>query len=531
MEALPPWAVQRMAQCLVEAKSPSDATKRHLAVVQELSGAKAVFISILDGVRNVLAVSAVRGRITAAVSVATPGEGIIGAAFASARLAEDRDGGHVAIPLCEAGKPYAVLSLLSPRLKATAEVWQAVADHLTAGVMVAELRDAATRRTRDLETAVAGLRSLDRAHDELLGNVSHDLKSPLTTVKAYLGMARKEKLGPLNDKQKQAFEICERNADRLLRLINEMLLMSRLQAGRMTLDSKPFGLKGLLEEAALAMAPLAEGAGVTVKVARAGEIFIKGDRDRMREAVVNLLENGIHYGRKGGKVEMVVRGEAGVATLQISDDGVGVAPVDLPHVFDRFYKGQGRSKRSGAGLGLALVRQIARLHGGSVSMHSVLNEGTQITLKLPLFAGAVALTEVPLDEAEPLGGEGILLVEDDDDCREVVKQVLESEGFSVAAMAGLEDANRYLSASRPGLVLLDLRLGGSDGRSLLKRIREDQRLAHTPVFVISGAADSEAGFAYDGPERIDGFFEKPLNMQRIIERVRATVRPVEQSAG
>src|SRR5690606_2814116 len=133
--------------------------------------------------------------------------------------------------------------------------------------------------------------------DELLGNVSHELKNPLTTIKAYLAMVRRERLGPLTDKQREAVDVCDRNADRLLRLINDMLLTSRLHAGRMTLDQKPFGLRGLVDEVVRTLGPIADDAKVTVQIARSGELFVKGDRDRMREVLANLVENAILFNR------------------------------------------------------------------------------------------------------------------------------------------------------------------------------------------------------------------------------------------
>jgi CheY-like chemotaxis protein/two-component sensor histidine kinase len=406
-------------------------------------------------------------------------------------------------------------------------LWQSVADHLAAAMAAAGVRDAAVRRTRDLETAVAGLKSLEQARDALLGNVSHELKSPLTTIKAYLSMARKERLGALTEKLKTALETCDRNADRLLRLINDMLLMSRLQGGRMKLADRPFGLRGLAQEAAGALAAGAGASGVAIRVERAGEVFVKGDRERALEGITHLVENGIVYNRPGGEVEVTIGTEGGVAVLRVRDTGAGISPDDLPTVFDHFNPAPGAARVRGSGLGLAIVRQIVQLHGGTIDVESALGEGSTFTVKLPLFAGAVSLDP---RATEPRDG-SILLVEDDDDCREVLGQVLESEGLSALPASSSDEALRLLATSRPALVLLDLRLGAGDGRLILQHIRSEDRLANTPVFVISGAADSAAGFRYDGPERIDGFFEKPLNLPRLLDRIREIVRPGAQASG
>jgi len=527
LSSLPPSAVQKMAESVAGARNAADAIKDHLAITQDLSRARLVFVSLFEADKGALAVSGARGRADDSVVAVKPGEGAIGKAFAERASVETEDG-HLALPLLDGAAPLGVLSVVGARQKATPEVWQALASHLVATMQVAQLRDAAVRRTRDLETAVAGLKSLEKAREELLGNVSHELKSPLTTIKAYLAMGQKNRLGELSDKQKRAFEVCERNADRLLRLINDMLLTSRLQTGRMELDSRPFGLRALVQEALGPLAPLAASSKVEVSLEKTSEVYVKGDRERMLEAMVHLLENSIVYNRSGGVVSLEITAVSGVAVLKVQDNGPGIHPDDLPHVFERFFRGREAGSHSGrSGLGLSLVRQIVQLHAGSVAVESELGSGTTFTVRLPLFAGAVS---EGARVAEPQDG-AILLVEDDRDCREVLTQVLESEGLRVVALGDRESALQFLQAARPALVLLDLRLGTSDGRAVLQHIRADERLASTPVFVVSGAADSAAGFRYDGPEHIDGFFEKPLNLPRLLDRIQEIVRPDAQASG
>lgn len=494
--------------------------KDHLAIAQDLVGARLAFVSSYDAAKRVLAVVAVRGRADDTVVATKLGEGPVGQAFVSRSLTGQPET-HLAVPLLEGERPFGVLSIVGARRVAAPEVWKALAKHLMAGVEAAQSRDAAVRRTRDLETAIAGLKTLERARDELLGGVSHELKSPLTTIKAQLAMARTERIGPLTERQRHAFEVCDRNADRLLRLINDMLLMARLQNGKMTLSERPFGIRALAQEVVGSLTVLATTASVAVGIEPGGEVFVKGDRGRLLEAVGHLVENAILYNRKGGKVRIAIGAEEGVASLEVADTGPGIDPIDLPYVFDRFYRGRGAAKAGGSGLGLAIVRQVAHLHGGAATVTSATGEGTTFRVTLPLFAGVVGPNA---NGPEPRDGT-ILVVEDDADCREVLVQVLESEGLRVLSAADGESAIAEVETARPALVLLDLRLGGSDGRQVLQHIRHDPRLASTPVFVISGSSDSAAGFRYDGPERIDAFFEKPLNLPRLLDRIQDVVRP------
>lgn len=519
LSALPPEAIRAMAESVAGARSPSDAMKDHLAVVLDLARARVAFVSSFEASKGLLSVTEVRGRVDGSVVGCQPGEGAVGKAFATRAIVEE--GPHLAVPLLDGERAVGVLSVLGARQAASPELWQAVASHLIAAMQAASLRDAAVRRTRDLETAVAGLKSLDRSREELLGNVSHELKSPLTTIKAYLAMARRDQLGALTEKQKKAFETCDRNADRLLRLINDMLLMSRLQSGRMTLEDRPFALRALAQEAAGTLGPAAAASGVALSLEKAAEVYVKGDRERLLEALVHLLENAVTYNRSGGRVDVSIRAEGGVAIVSVHDDGPGIDEKDLPHIFERFYRGAGSGGRTGTGLGLSVVRQVAQLHGGSVSVQSAAGSGSTFELRLPLFAGEV---DSGASAPEPRDG-AVLVVEDDVDCREVLSELLASEGVSVIQAGDSDAALALLATARPALILLDLRLGGSDGRAVLEHVRKDPRLERTPIFVISGAADSAAGFRYDGPERIDAFFEKPLNLPRLLDRVRAVVQP------
>ncbi|MGI5861501.1 MAG: ATP-binding protein [Myxococcales bacterium] len=521
LTALPPATLDRMARSLVGTSSSSDVIKEHLAAIHEMVRAKSTFASLFEPEKGLLVLAGSRGRADETKLVASkPGEGTVGQAFSSATIVEGDDG-HLAVPLVDASRAVGVLSVLGARIKATEAVWSAVAGHLVAALHVARLRDATVRRTRDLETALAGLKSLEQARDELLGSVSHALKSPLATIKLHVGQGLKERHGPITEEQRNSLLVCDRNCDRLHRLINDMLLMSKLQGERMTLDDKPFGLRALAQEAAGSRASLASAVNIAVDLPRASEVFVRGDRGRLLEAVAHLVENAILYNRPDGRVEITVGAEGGIALLQVKDTGTGIPPDDLPKIFDRFYRGHGTALLpSDSGLGLAIVRQVVHLHGGTVAVESAPGEGATFTVKLPLFAGEVSADSKVV---EPRDG-AILLVEDDTDCREVVAQVLESEGLSVVAAADSAAARELLAASKPALVLLDLRLGEGDGRRVLEHIRADARLANTPVFVISGAAESAAGFRYDGPERIDGFFEKPLNLPRLLDRIREVVR-------
>src|SRR6185295_3615592 len=177
---------------------------------------------------------------------AAPAQGLAGSAFSDQRVI--REAGAFAAPIVGAYGVIGVVVVLGPKLSASDALISALTQQLAAGWEFAKLRDDSARRNKDLQTAVAGLRSLERSREQLLAHVSHDLKNPLTTVKAYLSMMARGKSGPLTEQQEKAVQVCQRNSSRLLRMINDLVLMSRLQSGKMELDSRPFGLKALVDD-------------------------------------------------------------------------------------------------------------------------------------------------------------------------------------------------------------------------------------------------------------------------------------------
>nr|WP_216618518.1 hybrid sensor histidine kinase/response regulator [Corallococcus carmarthensis] len=514
-------ALLEMGRQLTDNAGPTEALRAQLQTLHTLLKPKVCYVARHFPSRNQLHVEHVRGRYDERVTAAVPGEGVVGRCFTDKVLLREDD--TVAVPLDGPQGVTGVLVVLGARRKASDVLMQSLASQLTAAYEVARLRDDSARRNKDLQTAIAGLKSLEQNREELLGNVSHDLKNPLTTIKAYLAMLGREKLGTLTDGQRRAVQICDRNADRLLQQVNDLVLMSRLSSGKMQLNQRPFGLKAVAEEVVRGLGAVAEHSRVRVVIPPCPEVFVRGDRERISEAIHNLVENGIHHSETDDVVEVSVSSSEGLGILTVKDSGQGMTAEALEHVFDSFYRAQpGMPRPPGAGLGLPLVAKIVALHGGRVDASSILGEGSTFQMVLPLFASAVSAPDV--NQATPKAG-GILLVEDDVDCREVLEQVLEQEGYRVMATSGAAEARSILSHIRPAMVLLDLRLSGEDGRSVLHYIRTTESLADVVVYIISGASDVASLTSGEGPDRIDGYFEKPLKLPKLLDTVASVVRP------
>jgi len=513
--------LRQMADAIHRAPTLAECQKTQLGFITALLRARSAFLAEYSHLRDRLEVTAVKGRNEPRITAVRPKEGPVGEAFAENKLVRDDD--LIAVPLQGAGGPLGALVLIAPRVEAPDALLQALAAQAAAAWEYARLREDTARREKDLQTALAGLKSMEKNREELLSNVSHDLKTPLTTVKAYLAMLGQGRMGEVPEKQLHAVHVTERNADRLLRMLNDVLLLSRLQTGKMQLTSRPFGLRALVTDVMSALAGSGELSRVRLTVLPAPEVFVKGDRERLFEAVHNLVEHALFLCSPDGEVTVEVGSEPGLALLAVRDDGMGLPPEDLEGLFDAFHRSR-TGPGSSVGLGLPITAKIVQLHGGRVEAESAPAAGTVRRVVLPAFAAQVGVADSE-GAVTPKAGH-ILLVEDDRDCREVLQELLEQEGYSVASAAGAEEARVLLEGLRPAMVLLDLRLSEEDGRSVLRHLRGQPETAGTPVFIISGASEVASLSTGTGLDRIDGFFEKPLHLPKLLDTVASVVRPV-----
>jgi len=514
--------LRQMAEAIARASTVPECQKVQLGHVATLLGARSAFLAEYVHLRDRLEVGAVRGRNDPRIAAVHPKEGPVGEAFAENRIVHQGD--LLAVPVQGSTGPLGALVLIGCKVEAPEALLEALAAQTGAAWEQAHTREDTARREKDLQTALAGLKSMEKNREELLSNVSHDLKNPLTTVKAYLGMLGQGRLGALAEKQLHAVHVAERNADRLLRMLNDLLLLSRLQSGKMQLASRPFGLKTLVTDVLQALASAGELARVRLTLVPAAEVFVKGDRDHLFEAVHNLVEHALFLSQsEGGEVRVEISSEAGLARLAVADDGMGLPPDDIEGLFDSFHRSR-TGPGASVGLGLPVTAKIVQLHGGRVEAQSVLGQGTVRRIVLPAFAAQVGVAEEAHGSAAQAGH--ILLVEDDRDCREVLQELLEQEGYSVVSAAGAEEARNLLQGMRPAMVLLDLRLSEEDGRSVLRHVRSQPEFAELPVYIISGASEVASLRTGTGLERIDGFFEKPLHLPKLLDTVASVVRPI-----
>lgn len=359
---------------------------------------------------------------------------------------------------------------------------------------------------RTVEDRTRELREAHRVKDEFLATVSHELRTPLTAI---LGWARLLLRGGLDDGTRvQAIESVARNARSQAQLIDDLLDVSRIITGKLRLDVQEVDLVQVLESALMSVLPAAQSKEIEITTKIDGELgTIAGDPERLQQVLWNLLANAIKFTQRGGKVAVCVRRAGPFIELVVTDDGSGIRPELLPFVFDRMRQGDASSRgaRRGLGLGLAIVRHLVELHGGTVSAASPGERaGSTFTVRLPwreLDARERRLGTRPTTlglrdsapESQCLRGVRALVVDDDQDTRDVLVLTLRHAGAVVEAAGSAAEGLARFRATRPDVLLCDIALPDLDGYSLLGEIRAvpDDGRGVVPAIALTAFAKPE----------------------------------------
>lgn len=332
--------------------------------------------------------------------------------------------------------------------------------------------------------ARAEAEAANRAKDVFLATLSHELRTPLTSMLGWIRMLRGGKLDAPS--VERALEAIERNTKAQVQLIEDLLDVSRVTSGKLRLDFRPVDVARAVGAAVDAIRPAALVKDITLTVDIGGDGTVLGDRDRLQQVVWNMLSNAIKFTPKAGRVEVGLHRAGARLRLMVRDTGMGIAPEVLPHVFDRFQQGSDSPTRpqGGLGLGLAIVRHIVELHGGTVTAQSDgANRGAVFTVELPLVRIPTAATTETLQEPPPITGEvpagdedvlaavHVMLVEDDHDARDMLTAVLQQYGARVVAVGSVREAMDALAQEVPDVIVADIAMPEEDGYTLIRRVR------------------------------------------------------------
>ena len=324
--------------------------------------------------------------------------------------------------------------------------------------------------------------------DDFLATLSHELRTPLNAILGWTHVLLTNKADPA--RAREGLEVIARNARAQAQIVEDLLDMNRIMAGRLRLEVRRADLTTIINEALDSVRPAAEAKGVRLQAVldpHAGAV--SGDPGRLQQVFWNLLSNGIKFTPKGGKVQVTLERVGSHAEVSVSDSGEGIAPAFLPFVFDRFRQADASTTRrhGGLGLGLAISKQLVELHGGSIRARSEgANAGATFTVVLPLSAltsdalapadarlatSRAASPAVLFDEQVSLHGVYVLMVDDEVDARSLLERLLEDHGAHVTAAASAEEAFNLLLTDRFDVLVSDIGMPGEDGYAFLRRVR------------------------------------------------------------
>jgi PAS domain S-box-containing protein len=406
-------------------------------------------------------------------------------------------------------------------------------DHVVALEMAANLAAVAIENVKLIASEV-DLRNqaetANRTKDEFLSVLSHELRTPLNSM---LGWTRMLRSGVLDEERiRKAIEVIERNTRLQIHLIEDLLDVSRIISGKMRVEKEPLDLVTVVREAVETTRLSISGKNVACEFDAQADssLLINGDAVRLQQMIINLVDNAVKFTPEGGRVSVTVKRRGGAAELTVSDTGIGIEPEFLPFIFDRFRQADASTRRSytGLGLGLAIVRKIVELHGGTITVDSAgVEKGAVFTISLPLAYEFYAeddrrpAVRAELPGEASLQGMRILLVDDDTESLMPLQIFLEQESAEVFPAGSAEEALRKLAEQEFHVLISDIGMPVMDGYEFISTVR---RLPHQQNSVVPAIALTAYASA-DDKRRVlsSGFqqhFPKPLDFDELLEAVR-----------
>jgi signal transduction histidine kinase len=375
----------------------------------------------------------------------------------------------------------------------------------------------------------------NRLKDEFLATLSHELRTPLNAIMGWAHVLTQSSHD--RDTVQRASTVIRQNAAAQAQLIDDILDVSRIVGGRLVIESGLVPMRRVIEDAIDSLMPAAAAKNIQVTRELAEGLNVLGDRDRLQQVVWNLVSNAFKFTPKGGSVTVKLAESDSDIYLEVVDTGIGIPAEFLPFVFDRFRQADSSKSRrhNGLGLGMAIVRHLVELHGGTVAVESPgENQGATFKLRLPRHTGPAPaaeklppgrepVPEMAMDELEQLNGLHVLIVEDDADSRNVLALLLQRLGALVEAVPSAKDAYDRLQQRKPDVLVSDIGMPDEDGYAMIRRIRQISGEQHIPAIALTAYArkqDAEAalGAGYDQ------HLSKPVAPADLIRAIKAVTR-------
>jgi PAS domain S-box-containing protein len=432
-----------------------------------------------------------------------------------------------AFPMVVEGRTIGALGLSFPEVHRFSEAdhafMLALAHQCAQSIERARLYETEQHLRRQAEAA-------NRMKDEFLATVSHELRTPLNAIVGWSSLLQTRNFEPTI--VANAIETIGRSARAQSQIIEDLLDVSRIVTGKLSLDMRATELETIIRSTLDSLQPAATTKGIRINSYFDAEAsLVRGDADRLQQVMWNLLSNAIKFTPAGGHVEVFLERAASEARIRIRDSGQGISREFLPFVFDRFSQADGSLTRKygGLGLGLAIVRHLVEMHGGTVEVESAgENRGTTFTVNIPLWGAR----EDDPNRSAPDGEAGIarglenlkiLIVDDDADAQFLLKTIVEAAGAEVSSAASVADALEILESVRPDVLISDIGMPGEDGYSLIRKVRQlGDGKEKIPALALTAYARAE-----DRVNALEAGFQmhlaKPVNPEELIARIRELI--------
>ncbi len=424
----------------------------------------------------------------------------------------------VPVPLGPGERGAITLTYAGPRAFTGEEVagLGAFANQVAVALQTARLREEAAERTR--------LEEAHRVKNLFLANMSHELRTPLNSIIGFSSLLEEGLHGPLTEKQRRYVGHIHTSGKHLLALINDILDLSKVEAGKIALDPATLLLGEMLEGALTMVRPTAEKNNVAFTLEAPADLPpLRADPVRLKQILFNLLSNAVKFTPEGGRVTVrATQPEPGWLEIAVADTGAGIPPEELPQLFREFVRVSSAEghQHEGTGLGLALTKRLVELHGGTVRAESPgQGRGSTFTVRLPLggptIPAAVEAPSTPEAKPQPPVQPLVLVVEDDAEVASALEACLAEAGYRVLLAREGEEALHLAALHRPDVITLDLLLPGRDGWEVMAMLKQDPATRAIPVVVVSVVPKSKAGFAVGAME----YLEKPVNRATLLAAV------------
>lgn len=366
-------------------------------------------------------------------------------------------------------------------------------------------------------------RELDKMKTDFISVVSHELRTPLTSIKGYTDLLLSGAAGDTSELQREFLGIIQGSTTRLSNLINDILDISRLESGRINIKHEPIDYRKIVADTMRLMHAQADEKQIVMDASLPETMpLVSGDADKVTQIVTNLISNALKYTPPGGwiKVLLDVTGDASVTTC-IADSGIGIAPHDQKHLFQKFFRADNTSTREagGTGLGLVITKSIIELLGGAIWVESEVGKGSKFYFTLPLSVG----DDVPPPEAFALPERGIglvMVVDDDAYVRGLIQHHLHRRGYGTLSVGAAAEALQKARQHKPNAIVLDILMPEMEGFHLLRSLKQDPATATIPVIIISIVGDPARGGLSLGAV---SFVQKPQAEESLAETIAAAV--------